>query len=62
MADRPLESSKDSEWLLTLGILTAFLIVLLLVLGFGGFGSVKSVAPPQPNTQAPATSGDVEKP
>jgi len=45
MADRPLESSKDSEWLLTLGILTACLIVLLLVLGFGGFGSVKSVAP-----------------
>ncbi len=53
MADRPLESSKDSEWLLTLDILTACLIVLLLVLGFGGFGFDKSVAP----TQSPAPSG-----
>jgi hypothetical protein len=54
-----LEGSKGyARSVLTLGILAACLIVLLLLIGFGVFGS-ETVAPntPQPTTQSPAPSG-----
>jgi hypothetical protein len=64
MADRPItdqESAKGGERsVLALGIVSACLLVLLLIVGFGGFNSGgKSGAPntPQPNTESPATSG-----
>jgi hypothetical protein len=62
MAGRPITDLEDSEGgarsVLTLGILAACLIVLLLLIGFGVFGS-ETVAPntPQPTTQSPAPSG-----
>jgi hypothetical protein len=59
MAGRPmtddLEGSKGGvlRSVLAVGIVTACLSVLLLFIGFGGFGFDKSVAP----TQSPAPSG-----
>jgi hypothetical protein len=64
MADRPTtyrpitdEEVSRARSVLTLGILAACLIILLLLIGFGVFGS-KTVAPntPQPTTQSPTTS------
>jgi hypothetical protein len=57
MSDNLEGSKDDARSVLALGILAACLIVLLLTIGFGIFGS-ETVAPntPQPTTESPGPS------
>jgi hypothetical protein len=62
MAGRPITDLEGfrhgARSVLTLGILAACLIVLLLLIGFGIFGSETVVQnTPQPTAQSPAPSG-----